>query len=216
MAQDNASVIKNAAEAFNKGQAEGLNKVFGGGRDKYAAEALKSLRGAFPDLHYTVDHVSGDGSHVEFAYTVKGTHKGALDDIKATNKAAQWHGSGTATIQNGMITDISTTEDWARVRIQLGLANPSMTGTWKGSGQGTTVTLVLTQTGTAVSGTATVSGIPGSFPLAGTNNFPNVVLKGTVFGLTVNFTGAFSNPNTIPGTLTIQGFSPQAVTLTRS
>jgi hypothetical protein len=94
--------------------------------------------------------------------------------------------------------------------------NPSMTGSWSGGSGGTNVTLQLTQTGNNVSGTGTLQGTPGSFPLNGTNNFPNVALQGTVFGLPVTFSGAFASPNSIPGTLTIQGFPPESVALNRT
>jgi hypothetical protein len=150
-----------------------------------------------------------------FTYTVKGTHKGALGDIKATNKSAQWHGWGVATVENGIITGIHTNEDWVRAGIQLGIVNPTMTGTWTGSSGNTTVTLVVTQSGTGVSGTATMSGLADKFPVSGTNNYPNVDLRGNAFGLQVTFTGAFSDATTIPGTLTVQGFPSQAVTINR-
>jgi predicted ester cyclase len=212
---DNSSIVKSAVEAFNGGAADGIRKVFHRDVEKGPVESMKTLRTAFPDLQYTIDHIQSEGNQVTFTYTVKGTHRGALGDLKATNKAAQWHGWGVATVENGLITSIHTNEDWIRAGIQLGVVNPSMTGTWSGASGSTTVTLVCTQTGSSVSGTAQMSGIADKFPVSGTNNYPNVSLQGTAYGLQVTFTGAFSNANTIPGTLTIQGFPSQAVTLTR-
>lgn len=215
MPTDNMSVIRSAVDAFNTGQAEGFQKAFGGELAHRAAESLKTLRGAFPDLHYTIDHIQAEGNHVTFAYSVKGTHKGALGDFKATNKTAAWQGTGVATIEQGVITSVNTTEDWVRAGIQLGIVNPTMTGTWTGSSGTTTVTLVLTQAGTSVSGTATMSGVSTKFNVAGTNNFPSVNLQGTAYGLQVTFTGAFNGANSVPGTLTVQGFPAQAITITR-
>jgi hypothetical protein len=93
---------------------------------------------------------------------------------------------------------------------------PTMTGNWSGRSENTTVTLQLTQTGKSVSGTATLQGSPGSFPVNGTNNFPNVHLLGNVFGLPTTFSGAFSGANSVPGTLTIQGLPSVSVTLNRT
>jgi predicted ester cyclase len=215
MPPDNASVVKKAVEAANEGQAEGFKRAFGGDRANQFADSLKTLRTAFPDLKYTIDHIQAEGNQVTFTYTCKGTHKGTLGQLRATNKAAQWHGWGVATVENGVITAVHTAEDWVRAGIQLGM-NPSMTGSWSGGSGGTNVTLQLTQTGNNVSGTGTLQGTPGSFPLNGTNNFPNVALQGTVFGLPVTFSGAFASPNSIPGTLTIQGFPPESVALNRT
>ena len=212
---DNTAVVKAAVEAFNGGKADGVKKAFGRDVEKGALESMGTLRGAFPDLQYSIDHIQAEGNQVTFAYTVKGTHKGALGDIKATNKAAQWHGWGVATVENGVITSVHTNEDWVRAGIQLGLVNPSMTGTWTGSSGSTTVTLVVTQSGNNVSGNATMSGLSDKFPVSGTNNYPNVNLQGNAFGLQITFAGSFSGTNTIPGTLTVQGFPSQAVTLTR-
>jgi hypothetical protein len=212
---DNISVVRSAVEAFNGGQTEGIRKAFGRGAEGRALESLKTLRGAFPDLQYSIDHIAEEGNQVTFTYTVKGTHKGTLGDLKATNRAAQWHGWGVATVENGVITNVHTNEDWIRAGIQLGIVNPLMTGTWAGSSGSTTVTLVLTQSGNNVSGTATMSGVSDKFPVSGTNIYPNVDLKGSAFGLAVTFDGAFSGANTVAGTLTVQGFPSQAVTLTR-
>jgi predicted ester cyclase len=212
---DNASIVKSAVEAFNGGQADGVKKAFHRNTEKGALESMRTLRTAFPDLQYAIDHIQADGDQVMFTYTVKGTHRGELGDLKATNKAAQWHGWGVATVENGVITNIHTKDDWVRAGIQLGILNPSAAGTWTGASGNTTVTLVLTQTGATINGTATMSGLADSFPVSGTNNYPDVDLRGTAFGLQVVFDGAFNGANTIAGSLTVQGFPPQQVTLTR-
>jgi hypothetical protein len=120
-----------------------------------------------------------------------------------------------ATVENGVITELHTVEDWVRAGLQLGVTNPTMVGTWTGGTHGTSVTLVLTQIGNSVNGTATLSGSPDSFALSGTNNFPSVNLTGSAFGVQITFSGTFSAPNTIPGTLTAEGFPALPVTLTR-
>jgi hypothetical protein len=202
---DSAAVIKEAVEAFNKGNAEGLGGLFATRLQKGAAASVKTARTAASDLQYKIDHIQADGDHVAFSYTVSGTFRG---------KAARWTGSGTATVVNGKITALNHVEDLIGKGIQIGIKlNPTMTGNWAGSAQGVNVTLALSQSGNNVSGTASAFGA--TFPVSGTNNYPNVALHGNMNGVQVNFAGAFNPPpNTIPGTLTAMGSSLQ-VTITR-
>jgi hypothetical protein len=196
MSQDNATVIKNAVDAYNKGNAEGVSNHF--------ASALQAgISGSVQkDVQYTINHIKADGPHVLFAYTAKG-------------KSAEWNGSGVATVENGKIVALHHIEDVISKVIQMGGALPSLTGNWAGSSSGINVTLNLTQTGNNVTGTASAFG--STFPVTGTVNYPNVVLNGSLNGLAVNFTGAYNPPpNAIPGTLTITGFPPPlTVTLNR-
>ncbi len=216
MPEDSAAVLQHAAEAFNKGDANAFEKLFGSEMQHDVGGRLKWMHGAFPDVQYKIDHVQADGPHLTFTYTANGTNKGKIGRHNATNKAVQWHGTGVATVSNGKIVSVHVQEDLARLSILLGIAlNPTMTGTWSGSAQGTNVTLKLVQNGNTVTGTATVSGLQDTFAVHGTNNYPNVSLGGSVYGLAVSFTGKFTDNNAIPGTLSIQGFSPIQVTLKR-
>jgi predicted ester cyclase len=214
MPADNASILKSALDAANGGHADQFARVFHGDQVSHIGDSLKGIRAAFPDVHYTLDHVQSEGDTVTFTYTVKGTNSGTLGALRATNKAAQWQGWGTATIKDGAIVNIQTHEDLVRAALQLGI-NPSMSGSWAGSSGGTQVTLQLTQSGTAVSGTATLVGVA-TFPVNGTNNYPNVQLSGNAFGLAVTFAGKFNGPNSVPGTLTVQGFPPEPTTINRT
>jgi hypothetical protein len=196
MSQDNATVIKNAVDAYNKGNAEGVGSHFGGALQKGVAGTVQK------DVQYTLNHVKADGAQVLFSYTAKG-------------KSGEWHGSGVATVENGKIVGLHHVEDVIGKAILGGTGLPSLTGNWSGSSSGITVTLSLTQNGNNVTGTATAFGA--TFPVTGTANYPNVVLNGSLNGLPVNFTGAYNPPpNTIPGTLTVTGFPPPlSVTLVR-
>jgi predicted ester cyclase len=202
-------VIKDALDAFNKGDAASLGKLFGGGLGKGVAASVKSNRTAFPDLAYKIERVAADGDQVHFSYVAKGTHKGKLGGQAATNKSASWTGSGVASVQNGKIVGLQIYEDTIGRALQLGLklgsaALPSLTGTWKGSSQGIDVTLILVQTGNSVTGTASAFG--STFPVTGSVSFPNVALQGSLNGLAVTYNGAYNPPpNTIIGTLVVQG-----------
>ncbi|HEX6086964.1 MAG TPA: nuclear transport factor 2 family protein [Thermoanaerobaculia bacterium] len=203
-------VIREAIQAFNKGDGGALGKMFGGGLGKNAAKATDAVRKDLGDLTYDLEHVHAEGDQVHFSYTAKGSAGGG--------KAATWTGSGVATVKDGKIVGLQTYEDAIRRDIQLGrlkgrlTANPSMTGNWSGSAQGITVTLQLVQSGNNVTGTANAFGA--TFPVTGTNNYPTVNLAGNMNGVQVTFSGSFASPNSIPGTLTALGSSIQ-VTINR-
>src|SRR5262245_54226124 len=99
---DSATVIREAIDAFNKGNGDALGGLFAQRLQKGATGSVKSLRTAASDLQYKIDHIQADGDNVAFAYTVSGTFKG---------KPAKWTGSGTATVVNGKITALHNVED---------------------------------------------------------------------------------------------------------
>ncbi len=205
MPQDNATVIKNAVEAFNKGNGDALGGHFAHNLQKGASASVKSARTLAADLQYHIEQIQADGPNVSFAYSVTGTFHG---------KAARWPGSGVATVVNGKITALYHREDLISKAIQIRIAlNPLLTGNWSGSAQGITVTLSLTQSGNNVTGTANAFGA--SFQVTGTVDYPTVSLQGNMNGVLVTFSGAYNPPpNTIPGTLTAMG-SSLPVTLKR-
>lgn len=45
-----------------------------------------ATRSAFPDIHFTIDHLLAEGDEVVGAFTIRGTHKGFLGDIEPTGK----------------------------------------------------------------------------------------------------------------------------------
>jgi predicted ester cyclase len=222
MPDDNAVVLQRAVDAFNKGGASGLGSVFGKDLEHGVSDRAKRLHTAFPDLQYKIDGSHSEGNRVAFTYTASGTFKGTLGEYKGTNKSAQWHGVGVASVSEGKIVAVHVTEDWVRAALLLGvvdsiahLLKATMAGTWGGTGGGITVTLHLSQAGNAVSGSATATGFSETFPVSGTNNHPKVSLAGSVGGLPITFAGDFSGPDSVPGTLTVQGFAPVPVTIKR-
>lgn len=45
-----------------------------------------ATRSAFPDIHFTIDHLLAEGDKVVGAFTIRGTHKGFFEDIAPTGK----------------------------------------------------------------------------------------------------------------------------------
>lgn len=94
----------------------------------------------------------------------------------------------------------------------------SLTGTWAGSLEASTMRLTLTQSGTDVTGNGTVTAGTTSIPLTAVGT----VSDGSSFALTVsssgfsplNFSGTFGK-TTMTGTVNGSGFTNAAVTLSR-
>lgn len=95
----------------------------------------------------------------------------------------------------------------------------NLTGRWTGSTVGVAADATLSESaGGAVTGSGTLALPQGTIPitLSGTNRYPDVTLdirsEGQPDG---RFAGAFTDDNTLAGTLTVTGFSPVALTLSR-
>ncbi len=56
---------------------------------------------AFPDLHFTLEDVVGEGDKVACRYTARGTHKGELQGIAPTGKAMTTTGIGILRFASG-------------------------------------------------------------------------------------------------------------------
>ncbi len=92
-----------------------------------------------------------------------------------------------------------------------------LTGAWSGSGSGLTMSLALTESGSQFSGTGYMSG-GGSLAcsVAGTYVEPNISMTIHVTGYEdSNFTGRFSDANTISGKMNGSGFVDEAVVFVR-
>jgi len=49
-------------------------------------QSVIATRAAFPDIHFTIDHLIAEGEKVVGAFTISGTHKGNLLGIPPTGK----------------------------------------------------------------------------------------------------------------------------------
>ena len=64
--------------------AQDIDRVMHGPED--VKQMVILVRAAFPDIHFTVDHLIGEGDKVVGAFTIRGTHKGEFVGIPATGK----------------------------------------------------------------------------------------------------------------------------------
>lgn len=77
-----------------------------------------------PDLHYTIEQISGDSNIVWVRYTMTGTWKGDMGGMKATNKSMKVGGIDEIQIQNGKATDRWGYVDGDAMMAQLGMMPP--------------------------------------------------------------------------------------------
>lgn len=76
---------------------------------------------AFPDLHFTIDHMIASGDYVVTRYTATGTQRGDLAGIPPTGRHAEVHGCTVAEIKNGQVHRQWLYFDSAHLLRQLGV-----------------------------------------------------------------------------------------------
>ena len=88
-------------EAWNKGNMSAVPDLVspdylyhGPQRDFKGPDGYKDLvmsqRTVFPDIHYTIDEIVGEGDKLAYRVSVRGTYKGKLGDIDITGKKFAW------------------------------------------------------------------------------------------------------------------------------
>lgn len=99
--EKNKAIIRRwIEEAWNKGNADIADEIYA--PDFTAADvhdparilrdpedikqSVIETRAAFPDIHFTIDHLIAEGDKVVGAFTIRGTHKGDLEGIPPTGK----------------------------------------------------------------------------------------------------------------------------------
>jgi predicted ester cyclase len=100
-AEENKAIIRRwIEEAWNQGKVDIADELYA---DDFIAKDIDdpdkllqgpdgikqyviATRAAFPDIHFTIDHLLAEGDKVVGAFTICGTHKGFLGDIEPTGK----------------------------------------------------------------------------------------------------------------------------------
>ena len=88
-------------------------------------ERLEVLTTAFPDLHWKLDRIFGQGESVCAEFTFTGTHRGALPDntgeesFSATSKPVQIQACGVYVVREGKIIDSRIYFDFGQLASQI-------------------------------------------------------------------------------------------------
>jgi len=82
------------------------------------------FRGAFPDIHFTIEHIIAEGDDVAVHLKGTGTHNGPLMGLAPTGKHVTITGAAIHRLAGGRIVETYEFVDKMGLRQQLG--NPEM------------------------------------------------------------------------------------------
>ena len=80
------------------------------------------LRAAFPDFHYTIEDMIGEGDYVAQRLTSQGTMKGEFMGMKPSGKHAVWSSVDCMRLKDGKIVEYWGIDDQLGMLQQLGFA----------------------------------------------------------------------------------------------
>jgi steroid delta-isomerase-like uncharacterized protein len=132
-ANDNKSVIRTFIEdVINQGRLERADDLViedfveldplpgqAQGRDGLK-EVIRQMRGAFPDIHWTVDEMLAEGDKVFTRFTWSGTHEGAFLGVPATGRRITVKGMVIDRLVAGKMADSRILMDTLGMMQQLG------------------------------------------------------------------------------------------------
>jgi steroid delta-isomerase-like uncharacterized protein len=84
-------------------------------------QTVRTYRGAFPDLHFTVDDLLAAGDRVITRWTAEGTHAATLGDLPATGTHARVTGIDINRVFDGKIMEHWGNWDQLSLLQQLGI-----------------------------------------------------------------------------------------------
>ena len=108
----NKQIVRDLFEkGFNGGHSEVLDRLvaddFAGAAGDRGPRAFQQvmtrLRGAFPDLHYTLDDLLAEGDKVAVRWHWTGTHRGPFRTVPPTGRAVTNEGSAIFELRGGKI-----------------------------------------------------------------------------------------------------------------
>lgn len=129
----NLAALENMRSALNTGHLSELNEYIAPdsvdhdpapgqvpGSEGYE-EMFATMRRAFPDLHFEVEHVMATDDEIVYAYTITGTHLGELMGHSATGKAVSYRGMQISRFVDGKLVERWGSSDELGMLRQLGL-----------------------------------------------------------------------------------------------
>jgi steroid delta-isomerase-like uncharacterized protein len=88
-------------------------------------EVLRGLRGAFPDMHWSIEEQIAEGDKVLTRFEWTGTHRGVFLGVPATNRPVKVWGMVIDRLQNEKIKDTRIIMDTLGLMMQLGAFPPN-------------------------------------------------------------------------------------------
>jgi steroid delta-isomerase-like uncharacterized protein len=119
-AETNKAIIRRwIEEGWNQGKADLADELYA---DEFIArdtddpnhllrgpagirQYLIQLRSTFPDIHFTIDHLFGEGNLVVGAFTIRGTHQGYYGDLPPSGRRVEFKAVDIWRIVDGKIVE---------------------------------------------------------------------------------------------------------------
>jgi steroid delta-isomerase-like uncharacterized protein len=96
--------------------------------EPFGLEGLRALfellRGAFPDLHMTIEHLLGEGDMIALHWTATGTHLGEFRGFPPTGKRVRLRELAHFRFEEGRVREAWFAPDSLGLMIQLGFRPP--------------------------------------------------------------------------------------------
>ncbi|MGJ5813398.1 ester cyclase [Paludibaculum fermentans] len=94
-------------------------------------QLVDSFIAGFPDIHFDIDDVFGEGERVCLMWTASGTHKGVFSGLPPTDNFVTIHGVAVARIVEGKIKKIVSMFDNASFTNQLNAPPEKAAESWR-------------------------------------------------------------------------------------
>jgi steroid delta-isomerase-like uncharacterized protein len=135
MSEHNKAIVRRLfAELWNNGNLSVAGEIFAPNYSHHDSSTpdfglgpdsekrrLALYRGAFPDLHLTIEDVIAEGETVMTRWSCRGTHKGDLNGIAPTGKQITITGVTVARVSNGKMAEGFVNWDALGLMQQLGV-----------------------------------------------------------------------------------------------
>ena len=135
--QSNSSVVLHFIEkVLNRGEVDAAGEFFWvdmveqvplpgqGPGVEGLKDALRGLREAFPDMHWTVQEQIAEGDKVVSRFEWTGTHRGTFLGVPATDRTVTVWGMVIDRLDGGKIKDTRIIMDILGLMVQLGVVPP--------------------------------------------------------------------------------------------
>jgi steroid delta-isomerase-like uncharacterized protein len=89
------------------------------------AQVMVRLRGAFPDLHYVIDHLLAEDDAVAIRWHWTGVHRGAFRGIAPTGRSLSNSGAAVFRVRDGKIVSAALETDRLGFLQAIGVVPPN-------------------------------------------------------------------------------------------
>jgi steroid delta-isomerase-like uncharacterized protein len=137
MSEQNKAIVRRLfAELWNQGNLSVADEIFAPNYSHHDSSTpdfglgpdsekrrLALYRGAFPDLHLTIEDVIAEGETVMTRWSCRGTHKGDLNGLAPTGKRITISGVTVVRVSNGKMAEGYVNWDALGMMQQLGVVS---------------------------------------------------------------------------------------------